>query len=106
MDLLNGHPYLTRKALYTLITEGMTWTDLTRVAATDQGPFGDHLRNHYWLLNDEPDLKEALKQVIRDNCCRDEIAFFRLLRAGLVKGVGDVCECRCDLYRMYFEEKL
>jgi len=106
MGLLNGHPYLTRKALYTLITERMTWTDLTRVAATDQGPFGDHLRHHHWLLRDEPTLKQALKQVIRDNCCRDKIAFFRLLRAGLVKGVGDVCKCRCDLYRIYFEDKL
>ena len=34
------------------------------------------------------------------------MAFFRLLRAGLVKGSGDVCAFRCELYRMYFEDKL
>jgi hypothetical protein len=106
MDLLNGQPYLTRKALYTLVTERWTFDDLTRVAATDQGPFGDHLRHLQWLLRDEPDLREALKQIIRQEHCADDERFFRLLRAGLVKGSGAVCKCRCDLYRMYFEDKL
>jgi len=106
MKLLSGHPYLTRKAFYTLVSQRCTWADLVRVAATDHGPFGDHLRHHHWLLRDEPDLREALRQVIRHDHCQDDIAFFRLLRAGLVKGSGDVCTCRCDLYRMYFEDKL
>jgi len=106
MELLNGHPYLTRKALYTLFTERLTWADLVRVAPTDQGPFGDHLRRHHWLLRDKPDLREALRQVVHHNRCTDEMAFFRLLRAGLVKGSGNVCKCRCDLYRIYFEDKL
>jgi hypothetical protein len=35
MELLGGHPYLTRKALYTLTIERWTWADLMRVAATD-----------------------------------------------------------------------
>jgi len=106
MELLSGHPYLTRKALYTLVTSRLTWADLVRIAPTDGGPFSDHLRNHHWLLHEQPDLREALKQVIRHEHCTDEMAFFRLLRAGLVKGSGEVCKCRCDLYRMYFEEKL
>ena len=106
MTLLNGHPYLTRKALYTLVTKGWAWADLTRVAAADRGPFGDHLRRQYWLLRDAPDLREALKEIIRRERCADEMAFFRLLRAGLVKGSGDKCKCRCGLYKMYFEGKL
>jgi hypothetical protein len=106
MRLLGGHPYLTRKALYVLVTERLTWADLTRVAPTDQGPFSDHLRHHHWLLRDESNLREALREVIRHDRCPDETALFRLLRAGLVKGSGEVCKCRCDLYRMYFEDKL
>ena len=106
MVLLSGHPYLTRKALYTLVAERLTWAELAHVAATDQGPFGDHLRHHHWLLRDDRDLREALKQVIRHNRCTDEMAFFRLLRAGLVKGSCESCTCRCDLYRMYFKGKL
>jgi hypothetical protein len=106
IDLLGGHPYLTRKALYTLVTEHMTWAELMQVAPTDHGPFSDHLRYHHWLLHDKPDLREALKQVIHYNRCSDDMRFYRLLRAGLVKGSGNVCKCRCDLYRMYFEDKL
>jgi len=106
MELLNGHPYLTRKALYELVTRGWTWADLVRAAPTDEGPFSDHLRHYHWLLRNEPDLREALKQVVRREVCPDDVSFFRLLRAGLVKGSGDVCRCRCDLYRRYFEGKL
>jgi hypothetical protein len=106
MTLLKGHPYLTRKALYILVTERLTWAELIRGAATDDGLFGDHLRRHHWMLRDKPELRAALKQIIRAKRCSDEMSFFRLLRAGLVKGSGDVCACRCDLYRQYFEGKL
>lgn len=106
MALFGGHPYLTRKALYTLVTRRMAWGDLVREAAKDHGPFGDHLRHHHWLLRDEPELRAALRQVIRADRCKDDMTFFRLLRAGLVKGSGEVCRCRCELYRVYFEDKL
>jgi hypothetical protein len=106
MNLLGGHPYLTRKALYILVIERLTWAELNRVAAIDQGPFDDHLRRHHWLLRDQRELREALKQIIRSNQCVDEMCLYRLLRAGLVKARGDVCACRCDLYRQYFEDKL
>ena len=106
MALLGGQPSLTRKALYTLVTEKMAWADLVASAATDQGPFADHLRHQYWLLRDKPELREALKGIIRQSQCRDDLLFHRLLQAGLVKGSGDVCECRCGLYAAYFKDKL
>ncbi len=106
MQLLNGHPYLTRKALYTLVTERMTWTDLEGTAASDQGPFGDHLRRQYWLLRDAPELRLALKNILTRAQCPEDMAFFRLLRAGLVSGSGAVCRCRCGLYEKYFKDKL
>jgi len=106
MALLNGHPYLTRKALYVLATERCAWMDLFRAAARDHGPFGDHLRRYYLLLRDEPGLKDTLKQVINHGHCTDDLAFSRLLRAGLVKGSIDSCACRCDLYRQYLKDKL
>ncbi|MCP4536029.1 MAG: hypothetical protein GY832_02685, partial [Chloroflexi bacterium] len=106
MKLLGGQPYLTRKALYTLVTESMSWTDLTQAAILDHGPFGDHLRRHHWLLRNEPELQEALKHIVEQKNSPDEMSLFRLLQAGLVKGSGDVYTCRCDLYRMYFKDKL
>jgi hypothetical protein len=79
---------------------------LMRVAVLDQGPFGDHLRRQQWLLRDEPELRLALKQVVEQQQCDDEMALFRLLQAGLIKGSGDFYTCRCDLYRLYFKDKL
>jgi len=106
MELLNGHPYLTRQALYAMAIEQLTWAELVRIADTDHGPFGGHLRHHYRLLCSKPGLKKALKQAICHDHCTDKMAFFRLQQAGLVKGNSDVCRCRCDLYRLYFEDKL
>lgn len=101
MKLLNGHPYLTRKYLYALVTGGSVHNP-----AADEGPFGDHLRRLLWNLRDQPELQAALKEIIRTNRCSDDSAVFRLLRAGLIKGRGNVFTCRCDLYRQYFESKL
>ena len=91
---------------YLLVTEDLTWTELMGVAALDQGPFGDHLRRQQWLLRDELELRLALKQVIEQQQCDDEMALFRLLQSGLIKGSGDFYTCRCDLYRRYFKDKL
>jgi hypothetical protein len=106
MTLLNGHPYLTRKALYTLVAKSLDWPHLVQIATKDPGPFSDHLQYHYWLLRNEHDLRAAMKDVIGRNRCADEDAFYRLYRAGLVKGSSDDSMCRCDLYRIYFESKL
>lgn len=105
-ELLGGHPYLIRKALYTLVAEHLTWPELMRVATFEQGPFGDHLRRHQWLLRDEPDLRQAFKHIIDGVPFAGELAVFRLLQAGLIKGSGDSYACRCDLYRLYFKDKL
>jgi hypothetical protein len=106
MALFHGHPYLTRKALYAMAVDGLTWPQLQRAAIQDDGPFGDHLRRHLWGLRQEPSLPPALKQVLRHQQCDDETARFRLLRVGLIQGSGDVYTPRCGLYQRYFEEKL
>ena len=105
-DLVGGQPYLTRRALYTLANENVGWETFFNGAATDGGPFADHLRRQLWLLREEPELQATLKQAILGEPCQNEAARFRLLRGGLIKSTGDVCECRCDLYRRYFADKL
>jgi serine/threonine protein kinase len=104
--LLGGQPYLTRKALFAMVSENLAWPALRQVAVLDHGPFGDHLRRHLWLLRDEPELRETFKQVVNHQPASDEAALFRLLQAGLVKGSGESYNCRCELYRMYFRDKL
>jgi hypothetical protein len=107
LDFLNGQPYLTRRAMYTMLTERRTWAEMKRSANLPQGPFGDHLRRYLWLLRDRPELRKALKQIIAHGSCADEMMFYRLSQAGLVKGAsGAACTCRCRLYELYFKDKL
>jgi len=107
MSFLNGHPYLTRKALYTMVTSGMGWLRLMKVAVTDQSPFGDHLRRYLWLISQQPELRNALKQIILRGKCPDEVSFYRLLRSGLIKGEDSKsCTCRCKLYEVYLKDRL
>lgn len=106
--LLNGHPYLTSKALYTLVTdETITWAQLKEIATAPKGPFSDHLRRYLWLLRDQPQLREALKEIMTRGRCTDELIFYRLLQAGLVQGSdSQACACRCKLYADYLKDKL
>jgi hypothetical protein len=106
MNLLGGHPYLVRQALYTLIDEKMTWPEIAQVATNEEGPFGKHLQFYKDTLAGNPDLVRALKQVINQGRSSDENATYRLVAAGLVKRVGKTHLCRCGLYEAYFKEKL
>jgi hypothetical protein len=106
MDLFGGHPYLTQKALYTLVKDGLTWADLVEQSSLEAGPFGDHLRHYLWILYDQPDLASAMKHIIQHGKCPKQVLFYRLLRAGLVKGQWECCVCRCRLYKEYLRSRL
>jgi len=107
MDFLNGHPYLTRKAMYTLVTKTMSWQQLKHIATAQSSPFGDHLRRYLWLLHDQPQLRAALQHVMTHHHCPDEMLFYRLLQAGLVKGDdASTCQFRCGLYEVYLKDRL
>lgn len=104
--LLNGHPYLTRVALYTLAKDSLTLADLLATAVTEAGPFISHLRTQHRLVTTDAVLVAAMKQVLTHNTCADDLARYRLLKAGLIKQVGTAVACRCDLYRQYFAQTL
>jgi len=107
VEFLSGHPYLTHKALYMMLTEKITWTQLTEIDNTEKWSFGDHLRRYLWLLKDQPQLRTALKQIISHGRCPDETSYYRLLQAGLIKGPDrGSCTCRCKLYKEYLKNKL
>lgn len=105
-QLLNGHPYLTRVALYTLAVGDMTWRELKEEAAADDGPFYQHLRWQFHRLEDDPRLLQAVAEVVRNRAVSDQKVGYHLMKAGLVFKVGDNYVCRCELYRRYFADKL
>jgi AAA-like domain/TIR domain len=107
MALLNGHPYLARRALYLVASEMISVAALFDTAIDDRGPFGDHLRYHLFRLHTKPELVQGLRQILRHNTCPDETIFFRLQGAGLVRRGSDGRVLpRCELYDAYFREHL
>jgi hypothetical protein len=105
-NLLAGHPYLTRKALFLLASQRIEFEKLLIAACEDDGPFGDHLRNHLFRMSDRNELKEGLIQIIKYNRCSDEHIFFRLRGAGLVRRVSNDVLPRNPLYAEYFGKRL
>lgn len=105
-DLLCGHPYLTRRALYLLASKRTTFAEMIENACEDDGPFGDHLRNYLFRMSNQEKLKAGLVQVIRSQRCSDEHIFFQLRGAGLVKRVANDVIPRNPLYADYFKKRL
>jgi hypothetical protein len=104
--LLHGHPYLVRRALYLVAGGQMPVERVLEQAASDYGPFGDHLRYHLFRIVDNKALRAGLRQVIRSNRCDDKKTSRLLIAAGLARlEVGNVLP-RCPLYASYFGEHL
>lgn len=106
LQLLNGHPYLTRRALYLIATDRLSVNDLFTHATDDRGPFGDHLRYHLFRMHDKAELIKGMCSAMKQHTCDNEETFFRLRGAGLVKRVGSKVEPRCQLYADFFREHL
>lgn len=106
MKLVNGHPYLIRRALYLTAKGRLSASDLFTLAAEERGPFDDHLRYHLFRMHDKDELVRGMLEVIRHNTCPDERTFFRLRGAGLVRESGRLVMPRCQLYADYFREHL
>jgi serine/threonine-protein kinase len=108
MAMVGGHPYLVRVALYRIARGDSTLEQLLGTAPTEAGPYSDHLRRHLWNLEQNPDLAMAIKKVVDKNSLvrLDSIQAFKLHGMGLVHLQGNDCSLRCDLYRLYFRDRL
>jgi hypothetical protein len=108
MEIVGGHPYLIRLALYYLSTKRVFFAQLVQEAPTQAGLYSDHLQSYLVILQQYPDLSAAFRQVIiADVPVRLEtIAAYKLSRMGLVKFLGDEVVPGCELYRLYFRDRL
>jgi AAA-like domain/TIR domain/CobQ/CobB/MinD/ParA nucleotide binding domain len=101
-ELVGGHPYLVRRALYLIADRKLLFSDLLEHAAEEDGPFGDHLRSHLFYLQSRPELLEALRVIIKQGKCPDMRAYFELHSAGLVARQRQDVSPRCRLYADFF----
>ena len=108
IGLVGGHPYLLHLAFYELATNKWTVDHLLAVALDEDGPFGSHLRGCLRHLRRQPELVEAMKEVVQQRACSDADAFYRLRTAGLIMMGHERRQVvpRCGLYEQYLERHL
>lgn len=108
MDVVDGHPYLLRKALYEITRGNLTLERFVAVAPTEEGLFGDHLRRHWLNVDADPELANAMRQVIASSTAvrLDSTSAFKLRSMGLVTLRGNDVEPLCNLYQTYFSDRL
>lgn len=107
-QLVDGHPYLVRVALYEIARGRMTLPKLQQIAATEEGPYSDHLRRHWLNLQIDTELLDAIQQVVTADAPVNvgAEAAFKLRSMGLVKFQGNEVVPLCDLYKQYFGGRL
>jgi hypothetical protein len=107
MRLLQGHPFLVRKALYALAVQQLTVEEVLKGACDDDGPFSEHLRHYLLQLDQNQEQRMAMKSVIQNHTCPTDDLFYQLRSSGLVVGPSRTnVQPRCELYRQYFQMHL
>lgn len=109
MDMVGGHPYLVRLALYHIQHQDITLEQLLQTAHTEAGIYSDHLRRHLWNLKQHPALAAAFSHVVTAPAPveLDSESAFKLHSMGLVvHRYENQVTVRCDLYRRYFYNRL
>jgi hypothetical protein len=107
IQMVDGHPYLLRKALYEIARGSLNLEQFLHRAPTEEGIYGDHLRRHLLNLVDA-NLETAMKQVIASShpVRLEANLAFKLRSMGLVKLRGNDVIPLCNLYRLYFKDRL
>ncbi|MBG1261358.1 AAA-like domain-containing protein [Nostoc commune] len=109
MEMVGGHPYLIRQALYYIQYQGITLEQLLQTAPEEPGIYSDHLRRQLGNLKQHPDLAAAFKQVVTtpEAVELNSDLVFKLHSMGLVvHRPENKVTWRCELYRQYFYNRL
>jgi len=106
-ELVGGHPYLTQRGLYEIVTRGIDLAAVEEQADQDEGVFGDHLRRMWVSLERDASLCEGLHLVLRGQPGITLTHFYRLRSAGVLSGVSPQdARPRCELYARFLKRRL
>jgi diguanylate cyclase (GGDEF)-like protein len=113
MDMVGGHPYLVRLALYHLVVTdnndhksmGDRLQKILSEAYTQGGIYNQHLCEQLAILKEQPELLQILQAIVMSNeeITVEPIAAYKLESLGLVKLEGNQAIVSCQLYRQYFK---
>ncbi len=106
-ELVGGHPYLTQRGLYEMVTRGIDLATVEAQADRDEGVFGDHLRRMLLALERDPSLYDGLRLVLNGQPGMIMSHFYRLRSAGVLSGDSvEDARPRCELYARYLKRRL
>ena len=110
IELVGGHPYMVRVALYKIANQEMTFSKFLELAPTEAGPFSGELLYH-WDNLEKYGLKNEYRKVlgVRDAIQIDAQKANILESMGLIKrdeNNPNKVQCFCQLYRLYFQQHL
>ncbi|HHP7229479.1 MAG TPA: AAA-like domain-containing protein [Xenococcaceae cyanobacterium] len=107
-NLIGGHPYLVRLAFYNLAKYNLTLTQLIKEAPTETSIYRDMLRYYLGILYDNPILATAFKRIIlADSPIQlESFTAYQLESLGLISLRGNEAAPSCELYRLYFQDRL
>lgn len=107
-QLIGGHPFLVRLAMYHISQNDLSFQDLLSHASEDNGLFRDHLRGYWWKLQKHDPLAQAFQDVLEADAPLplEPEQLFQLHSLGLIHLQANKATPRCDLYRQYFTDKL
>ena len=107
-NMVGGHPYLVRLAMYKVSSQQVNLEQLLKAAPTQAGIYSKHLMQHLKTLRQASQLAEALKQVVNSSTPveLDPMDIYDLHSMGLIQRQENHVKPRCKLYRDYFSRVL
>lgn len=108
MEMVGGHPFLVRLALYHLKSQKIDLDRLLSEAASRSGIYSDHLRGMLQYLDARPELRAAMRKVLTtDKAVQLDLTRASKLEAmGLIKIQGNKISPSCQLYLQHFRDRL
>ncbi len=107
MDLVGGHPFLVRLALYHVANRSITLIQILQNPIGSSSIYAEHLRRQSLILTQQPELADAMREVVTNNYVKlPTVTKFKLQSIGLVKLQEDNVVPRCNLYRQYLQINL
>jgi hypothetical protein len=105
MNLIGGHPYLTRMAMYTAVAKGYTVEQLVSPERPGVQVFDGFLETCRLRLIAQPGLWPTAERVLRGRTLTalDRLVLPRLERLGIVKMHGEMGRVRYPLYQRLLE---
>lgn len=106
-DLVDGQPFLSRRAMEVLAKTSGNLQALLAKATTDDGPFGDHLKRVLVSVCQLRGVQDVVRKVLANEIVPESPDAQRLVAAGiLVKRHSGGYAMRCKLYRQYLDRHL